>query len=714
MTADLIIIIFWWLVLLVLGTIFLPLTSRIFRSFYDSGYAFSKIIAIAAVSYAVWILGEAKILSFTELNVWVIVLSLAAFNFCLIRNSKKEFLNILRKNYKIFIAEEILFLAALTAWSIIRGFEPRIEGLEKFMDFGFVNSILRAEYFPPKDMWLAGSGINYYYFGHLMTAVLTRFSGIPSALTYNLMIATIFALTFISSFSLASNFIFSYLEGIKEYFTGFKKERSQNIIKNICLAVGGLISAIAVTIAGNLQPIYYYLSNNYSFESYWYPTATRFIPFTIHEFPMYTLVVADLHAFLVDTPFVILAIAVIFVLFKEDFKIKISRNIKDYLLPVFLGFALSITYMTNMSDWMIYVLFLSMVTVFVNYFLYGTFFKFLKNTAIFLIIAVGSSFVFALPFYLEFIPFVKGMAFVTTRSSLGQLLVLWGFYLFIGLSFLILLCHLYLKRKSLLARKEIPVKRDIVNKISPADIFILFMMIFSLVLIISPEIFYIKDIYANDYYRANTMFKLVYQAWVMLGVSTGYVVFRFIISLRSRHTIGWIMAFCILFLSILLFPRFAINSYYHDLKGYKGLMGLDWLKNLYPDDYQAVVWINQNIKGQPVIVEAVDEDFTYYGRISANTGLVNIVNWPVHEWLWRGSYDEAGKRKEEVRKIYETRDIEEAKTLLKKYNTEYIYVGSLEIKKYPQLNEDIFKAIGEVVFSSGQIRIYKINKQVSD
>src|SRR5258708_38797604 len=30
---------------------------------------------------------------------------------------------------------------------------PDIHGLEKYMDYGFVNSILRSQYFPPKDMW---------------------------------------------------------------------------------------------------------------------------------------------------------------------------------------------------------------------------------------------------------------------------------------------------------------------------------------------------------------------------------------------------------------------------------------------------------------------------------------------------------------------------------------------------------------------------------
>ena len=82
---------------------------------------------------------------------------------------------------------------------------PDIHGLEKFMDFGFLNSILRSDYFPPKDMWYTPLTINYYFFGHLATAVLTKLSFLPSFITFNLMIATLFTLTFSAAFSIGVN-----------------------------------------------------------------------------------------------------------------------------------------------------------------------------------------------------------------------------------------------------------------------------------------------------------------------------------------------------------------------------------------------------------------------------------------------------------------------------------------------------------------------------
>ena len=97
--------------------------------------------------------------------------------------------------------------------------------------------------FPPKDMWFTPLPINYYYFGHLTTAVLTKLSNIPSNITFNLMIATIFAFTFCGSFSIGANLIHKL--NAKRYM----------------LFAGGLLTAFIVSFAGNLQTIYAFFKN---------------------------------------------------------------------------------------------------------------------------------------------------------------------------------------------------------------------------------------------------------------------------------------------------------------------------------------------------------------------------------------------------------------------------------------------------------------------
>jgi uncharacterized membrane protein len=159
------------------------------------------------LTYFSLIFGIFKIIPFTCPGLLFLISGFILFDiWFLIKNQHYQnfFLN-LKKHYRIFIAEEIVFLLILTLWSYIRGFAPDIEGLEKYMDWGFVNSAIRSQFLPPVDMWFAGQSINYYYFGHLIFALITKLSTVISSVGYNLSVATVCALTFTSAFSLVSN-----------------------------------------------------------------------------------------------------------------------------------------------------------------------------------------------------------------------------------------------------------------------------------------------------------------------------------------------------------------------------------------------------------------------------------------------------------------------------------------------------------------------------
>src|SRR3989338_7227852 len=204
--SDLINVSQWWSIIFIIGIVFLPLTNLIFSSFFDKGYIFAKIIGTAAISYVIFVLGFLKILPFTEISIALVSLVFLIINIVLI-SKYPNLLIFLKRSWKIFFFEEILFLGILFFWSFIHAHAPDIHGLEKYMDFGFINSILRAEYFPPLDMWFTPLYINYYYFGHLVTAVLTKLSFLPSFITFNLMLSTISAFTFTAGFSIGTNLL---------------------------------------------------------------------------------------------------------------------------------------------------------------------------------------------------------------------------------------------------------------------------------------------------------------------------------------------------------------------------------------------------------------------------------------------------------------------------------------------------------------------------
>lgn len=693
---DLLNIINFWLTFFIIGVIFLPLTAIIFRNFIDKGYIFAKTIGIIFISYSIFTLSSFKLLTFSFTS--ILLIGFLYFILNLYLSKKIDFGRILSQNFKLIIIEELIFLITLIFWSYVRGNMPNIHGLEKFMDFGFINTILRTDYFPAPDMWYSGTSINYYYFGHLITAVLIKISNITPSIGYNLMLASIFGLTLTSVISLVINVFDNKKLSLKS-------------------SIAGILSASLVSFSGNLTSIYAFFKAYVPADSpvpfwqlpflplsfpngFWYPNATRFIQYTIHEFPLYSFVVSDLHGHVLDIPIVLLSIAVVFTILLEN-KIRI-------IYTVFISFLIAVMYMTNAWDGIIYALLSVFIFALLSFYKKVSLRGFISS-----ILILGLGFIiFSFPFSSNFKPFVSGVGFICApdflteigkigpflfeadhcqRSPLWQILILYGFFYFFVLSFI-----LFLRFK----------KNYKPNK---SDVFIAFLIILSTLLIIIPEFAYVKDIYPA-HYRANTMFKLAYEAFIMLSIVCGYIIVKIISNLNDKKFLVLFFIPTLVFLYLVfLYPVFAINSYYDNLKTYKGIDGLSYMKKDHGEDYELINWINKNIKGQPIILEAVGDSYTDYARISANTGLPTVLGWPVHEWLWRGTYDVVGPRVEEVKTFYTTSNLQKAKDIVKKYNASYIVVSLLEKQKYPDLNEDNIKKLGDIIYQNNGAKLYKIN-----
>jgi uncharacterized membrane protein len=345
--------------------------------------------------------------------------------------------------------------------------------------------------------------------------------------------------------------------------------------------------------------------------------------------------------------------------------------------------------MTNAWDYPIYLLLAAVAVVFFKKQKHSWRQTITQGLPIGLILLATSVFL-SLPFFLHFQNITKGVSQVDFRSPLWMLLVLWGFGLLSTVIFLVFL----------LTNKK---------KIKATDWFLLALLVVAWFLILVPEFFYLKDIYIHSHHRANTMFKLTYQAFMIFALANTYIFLRLLTSLKSSLAkILLFLVFAPALLSVTVYPFFAIRSYYNSLRDYQGLDGLAYLKASYPDDYQAVLWLRKNIPDQPNIVEAVGESYTDYARVSANTGLPAVLGWRVHEWLWRGSFDEAGKRTGEVAKIYESPSLEETKTFLNQYRVKYIFWGALEKEKYPQADLEKWSTLAEPVFSSNETTIYRV------
>ncbi|MEK9200877.1 MAG: DUF2298 domain-containing protein, partial [Patescibacteria group bacterium] len=428
-------------------------------------------------------------------------------------------------------------------------------------------------------------------------------------------------------------------------------------------------------------------------NSYWYPNATRFIPYTIHEFPSYSFVVSDMHGHVLDIPLVLLGIAMIFEMYALG---KIDKT-----KMVVFGILTGLMFMTNALDGLIYAGLFGLLYVwkygrelFDRRLLYG---HMVKLLIVFVSFGITIS-----PFVLNFEPFVSGLAvncppaflanqkigpivFETVdkcqRSPIWMMLLLWGFFAYNAAA-------LWLQDSRLKTQNP-------VNKI------FLVISLFCLGLIIFPEFFYFKDIYPM-HFRSNTMFKLGYQVFILMSIISGYVV-------ATTQSKWYKLGVLPLVFLIGIYPYFAVKSYFGGLKNHQGLYGLEWFETRYPEDFEIVKLIEKNYPPgkMPVILEASGDSYTDANRISAFSGAPTVGGWLVHEWLWRG-YDVIAKRTQEVRDVYETTDVNVAQTILKKYDVRLVIVGSGERQKYPTLDEKKFGKLGRVIYESGQTRVYEI------
>ena len=715
----------WYLLALVLGAAAMPLTGRLFRRFQDRGWMFSKVTAIAVSGFLTWFLVAVKIIKFTTMTCIVVTLVCAAASLILYcREQKAGFECIPFAHLDLVYAEELLFFAAFLLWTYFAGFHPAAYGTEKFMDYGFMEAMMRSKTLPATDLWYSQGKINYYYGGQYFAVFLTKLSGAKVELTYNLMRTFVAGLAFAMPFSLVHQMVTDRLG------------KTGSRWKKALPSVTGILAGISVSIAGNMHYVVYgqiipfiRKLKGEEVSSYWFPDATRYIGFnpdvedkTIHEFPCYSFVLGDLHAHVVDIMFVLLLLGLLYAWMKKVRTTELSGESmsrrefwkKQLLMPQLLatGALLGMFHWTNYWDFVIYFVVTCGAALFMN--IIGQKGKIrwalgvtAAQAAEILILAT----VIILPFTLQFDTsnMVQGIALAQHHSLPHQLLVLWGLP---GILTILFVVSLLIEKLRGAEQKSL---YHLLTSIRLPDLFAVLMGLCAIGLVLIPELVYVRDIYENGNARANTMFKLTYQAYIMFGMTMIYAIFRLLII--GKNKILKVLAFIGLFFFVWTCGYFgnSVHSWFGEVwkpSQYKGLNATAFLETDFPEDVNGIRWLKENISDAPVVLEANGDSYSEYERVSAMTGLPTIMGWYVHEWLWRGNLSDLNAKIEEIQEIYTSTDEARVKELLEEYNVSYIFVGSCERNKYgADLNNDLLKSLGEVVFQDSEYPTYivKIN-----
>ena len=259
-------------------------------------------------------------------------------------------------------------------------------------------------------------------------------------------------------------------------------------------------------------------------------------------------------------------------------------------------------------------------------------------------------------------------------------------------------------------------------------LFATILAVLGLGLIIGSEFLFIRDFFNN---RGNTVFKLYYQAWILLAAASAFAVYYWLSTIQSRtgwratFSYVWAAAFVLLLIGSLYYPLAAAKTKPDTPYAGPTLDGLSFVQQNRPAEYDAIAWLKQNASPDAAIVEAVGE-WSDWGLISRSTGLPTIVNWLGHQKQWRGGWEkfDANKpdvsralrdkyfddRTAEVERIYTTLDPAEAQVILYKYDIDYVYIGQRERDKYGIEGIPKFDAIADAVFAdpNGEAIIYRV------
>jgi YYY domain-containing protein len=596
----------------------------------------------------------------------------------------------------------LLFLVAFLAMAEVRYVNSSVSYAEKFMDHGFIASVMRDPVVPPLDPWFSGGYQNvYYYLGYWMSGALGIVSGVPSGVMFNLALPTVFGLSAVTMYALghllAPRFRWLPLAG---FF----------------LANPSFIAAV--------------FSGKSLGSAFW--DSTRTIAYTINEYPLFSLTWGDVHPHLVgmfDQIFLVFLLALSWRSWGA-----LSRKGRALLIGLI---ALSLGSMPAINSWD--VLLYAPLTVIAGLLVWhryrtsGTgglvrrFQAFIRSGPArirealrsplslpdkpwaILVVAPVIAVLLYLPFYFQIgTQGIEGIGLVVTPSDPVQFLLVYGFFIALILA---LLAGEVMRRPYLLligvpfaiagyaaaAIAVIPLAYLLIRRKSCAEM----VAAAGLGIIILCEFFYLMDRMGETFFRMNTVFKFGFAAWLLLSAGSLSMAARWLSRVipagrpsRRITALAWAVAVCLLLAAPFVVP---LEPPYRSAS----LDGLAYLQEARPDDAAAVTYLRE-VPGNVTVVEAVGADYTYSSPISSFSGIPTIVGWPFHEYMWRGDRGGwYGERIRDVQTIYE--DPLQIVPLMRKYNATYLYLGDLERSKY---RVNLSGAPLREVFRSGNATIY--------
>lgn len=307
----------WWLTVELIGAIAFPIGFLFFRFLPDRGYSFSKVLGLLLMGYLLWIGATAHVIPNARWSIILVLALLGVVSLALAARSRGEIGGFLQMRWRHLLVMEGVFTISFLAALFLVSYIPELSNGERPMNNAFINAVLRADYFPPKDPWLSGNSVAYYYFGHLELAALTKLVAIPSRITFNLSAGLLAALAVSSAFGLVYNFLASGgRTRVVVFFFALLGAAFVTLWGNL-IGVFELLAAHGVGSEGFYRLVDIHGLDQARNSSEWYPTepfwVSRAATFPAgvvdRQFPFFRYVVGEMHAQEMARPVVLMTMA---------------------------------------------------------------------------------------------------------------------------------------------------------------------------------------------------------------------------------------------------------------------------------------------------------------------------------------------------------------------------------------------------------------------
>jgi len=648
---------------------------------------------------------------------------------------RRAMIAFLRRRWRLLLLEEGLFTLAFLLFVGIRSLNPDVWnaflGGEKPMEMAFLNAILRSPYMPPLDPWYAGGYINYYYYGYIVFGAFIKLTGIAPATAFNLAIPTLFALTFTGAFSLVYSLarrvslalLGGYFAALIGNFDGLLqvKDWLGAALKHLALP------AFDYWRSSRIIP---FTINEFPFWSFLFADLH---PHVI-DMPVTIFMLGIVSAILVSGESI---------LHRDDTRLRLQwSSLPLYALAAFVFGTLACI---NPWDMPVYALLTAAALLIRTVVDSSGWSARLRGSSVLVSLAVyaalcGLAYLFYVPFYASYQQlYVNGLGLVSLGTKLSDYLTINDLWLFLTGSFFllelyrwwarrlaaragangralsiagsaaarrvcgyVLLCAVVLTFAALLGLKGVLVTLIAVGAFllvvqrDPRTRFISLLLMAALCISLGVELVYVRDFLDGGVYeRMNSVFKFSLSVWFCFAIGGALAAQRLWQHLRSLLRYAWLAVFALLIVANSLFLSPGTLSRIHDhqvwVQGQPPVLSADYTPTLdgeafirawYPGDAEAIAWINENVAGSPVILEAAEPySFSWFARLSVYTGLPDVLGWPDHVAEQRYS-EQVLSRMVDVGIIYTTPDPNQANQLLRYYHVRYIYVGELEREAY--------------------------------